>query len=66
MNWTTALTASLTSKLALRVSYALKYDRQPALLLVPPSAGAPPGTPDALFEFDTIDTILSASLVVKF
>jgi putative salt-induced outer membrane protein len=66
VNWITAVTASLTSKLALRLSYAVKYDRQPALTVIPPSAGAPPGTPDALYEFETTDTILSASLVVKF
>jgi putative salt-induced outer membrane protein len=66
VNWITAVTASLTSKLALRLSYAVKYDRQPAVTVIPPSAGAPPGTPDALYEFETTDTILSASLVVKF
>jgi putative salt-induced outer membrane protein len=66
VNWITAVTASLTSSLALRLSYTVKYDRQPALQVVPPSAGAPVGTPDALYEFETTDTILSASLVVNF
>lgn len=66
VNWITAVTASLTSKLALRLSYAVKYDRQPAVTTIPPSPDAPPGTPDALYEFETTDTVLSASLVVKF
>jgi putative salt-induced outer membrane protein YdiY len=64
--WVTSLTASLTAKTALKVSYTTLYDKQPVELLVAPDATAPPGTPSALFEFDDLDTILAASVVVNF
>jgi hypothetical protein len=34
--------------------------------LVPPDAGAPVGTPDALYTFEKTDTILAVALVVNF
>lgn len=64
--WINSVTATLTAKLALKVSYAIAYDNQPVIVLVAPDAGAPIGTPDAPFEFDDVDTILSASLVINF
>lgn len=57
--WVTALTAALSSQLALKVSYSMFYDNQPAVIVVP---GPAPG----LFVFDDTDSILSASLVVNF
>jgi putative salt-induced outer membrane protein YdiY len=58
-----ALTASLTQKLALKVSLTLLYDDQPVVVDVPPVA---PATAPAQFEFDKLDTILTAALVVNF
>lgn len=65
-NWTNSVTASLTERMALKVSYTMMYDNQPIVVLVAPDPGAPPGTPNAPFEFDDLDTILSASLVINF
>jgi len=65
-NWSNSVTASLTDRLALKVSYTMLYDNQPVVVLVAPDPGAPPGTPSAEFEFDELDTVLSASLVVNF
>ncbi len=56
--WITGVTASLSSRLALKVGYAMLYDRQPVEVLV----GAGP----AVIEFDDVDTMLSASLVINF
>ena len=64
--WISSVTASLTAKLALKASYAVFYDNQPVELIIGPDAGAPLGTSDAVFEFDDIDTVLSASLVINF
>lgn len=63
---TTAVTASLTDKLALKMSYAVTYANRPKQTLVPPDAGAPAGTPDAVFTFDKTDTVFSAALVINF
>lgn len=60
------VSANLSSRIALAVSYALKYDAEPPIILVAPNAGAPIGTPDAPYEFDDLDTILKASLVINF
>lgn len=62
----TALTASLNARTALKLSYTLLFDNQPVAVIVPPDATAPPLTPDARFEFDDLDTIFSASIVVNF
>lgn len=62
--WANALTASLTSKLALKVSYTMKYDNQPVVQTISAAPGFP--GPDVLFEFDDLDTLLSASLVINF
>ena len=58
-----ALTASLSQKLALKVSLTLMYDNQPVVVDVQPVA---PATQVAQFEFDRLDTILTAALVVNF
>ena len=56
-NSVTALTATLTDRLALKVSYTILYDNRPAVAVV---------TPTALYEFESTDTIFSAALVVNF
>lgn len=61
--WINALSASLTSKLALKVSHSLFFDNEPALALAAPVV---PATTGVLFPLDETDTILSASLVVNF
>ncbi len=58
--WINALTASVSEKMALKVSYTMKYDNQPVIIF--PLATAP----TLGFEFDDLDTILAASLVVNF
>lgn len=58
-----AVTASLTSKLALKVSLTLAYDNQPVVVDVPPTLAA---TATAPFEFDKLDTMLIAALVINF
>jgi putative salt-induced outer membrane protein len=62
----TAVTASLTTRLALKVSYSVLYANRPQESLVPPDPAAPIGTPDAVFRFDKTDTMLTAALVINF
>jgi hypothetical protein len=61
VNFLGGVTAKLTDKLALRVSYTLYYDNEPVLLIIP---GDDPGEADGVFAFDKTDTILAASLVI--
>jgi putative salt-induced outer membrane protein YdiY len=63
INFLAGVTAKLTGRLALRVSYTVNYDNVPVSQVV---AGDDPGEPDGLFVFDETDTILAASLVVDF
>ncbi len=56
-----ALTSTLMEKLALKLTYVFLFDNRPATVLV-----RSPGLPDAVFEFDKIDTRTAASLVVNF
>lgn len=65
-NWINAVTATLTEKIALKVSYGMAYDDQPIVVLVAPSDDAPPGTEDAPYTFDELDTIFSATVVINF
>jgi putative salt-induced outer membrane protein YdiY len=58
-----AVTASISQKLALKVTLALLYDNQPVVVDVPPVL---PATQPAQFEYDKLDTILTATLVVNF
>lgn len=60
----TAVTASLTSKLAIKVSYSVLYVNKPPTLEVPDTV-APIG-PGKIVAFDKTDTILAATLVVNF
>lgn len=65
--WMNSVTASLSSRLALKVSYTILYDRQPVVqTLFDPTD--PTGTIIAPvnFEFDKTDTVLAASLVINF
>lgn len=62
-NFLAAVTARLTAKLALRMSYTVTYDNQPIVVVV---KGDDPDEPDGTFEFESADTILSASLVISF
>lgn len=57
----TAVTASITSSVALKASFTLLYDNRPVVQVL-----SAPGFNDVLFEFDSTDTILAASLVVNF
>jgi putative salt-induced outer membrane protein len=61
VNSVTSVTAALTSKLALKTSYTVRYDNQPVVEVL-----EAPGFDPVLFEFDKTDTILSASLVINF
>lgn len=59
----TSVTASLTAKLALKVSYTVLFDRHPVEVVVP---GDTAEVPAATFTYDKTDTIFSASLVINF
>lgn len=61
-NSITALTASFTNNLALKVSYAIAYSNEPPVTLIP----GPTPAQDALYQFEKTDTILTAALVVNF
>jgi putative salt-induced outer membrane protein len=61
INSLTSVTAALTSKLALKTSYTIKYDNEPVV-----EALTAVGFDPVMFEFDKTDTILSASLVINF
>ena len=61
INSVTSVTAALTSRLALKTSYTLKYDNQPVVEVLTADGFDP-----VIFEFDKTDTILSASLVINF
>lgn len=60
----TSLTASMTSKLALKVSTVVLYDADPVVEDLDPSVDRPGG--EDLLEYDELDTILTATLVVNF
>lgn len=62
-NSVTALTAGFTNNLALKVSYAIAYSNEPPVKVIAANPG--PG-PDAIYEFEKTDTILTAALVVNF
>ena len=62
MNAKAAITSNISSRFALRVGWDLKYDRQPATLLVSSVATEPP----ALFRFQTTDAAITAALVISF
>jgi putative salt-induced outer membrane protein YdiY len=62
-NFLAAVTAKISAKMALRVSYTATYRTQPIVVEV---EGDDPSEPPGLFEFDKADTILSASLVIDF
>ncbi len=58
-----AVTARISAKLALRMSYTLAYRGRPIVIVVP---GDDVDEADGMFEFDAADSILSASLVIAF
>jgi len=58
-----AVTASISQKLALKVTLLLVYDNQPVVADVQPVF---PATQAAQFEYDKLDTIFTATLVVNF
>ncbi|HHN75188.1 MAG TPA: DUF481 domain-containing protein [Acidobacteria bacterium] len=64
VNAEASVTASLTSKLALKVGYSIKYDKSPVTTLL--TDPADPLAPPVLFEFDDTDTIFAASLVINY
>jgi putative salt-induced outer membrane protein YdiY len=59
-------TANLNKRVALNVSYEIRYDAVPVTVIVPGDPAALPPIPDALFQFDEIDTTLKAALVFNF
>jgi putative salt-induced outer membrane protein YdiY len=59
INWPTSITASVSSKIALKLTYLVLYDHQPASLVVAPG---PPPVLDVRKEFDGIFT---TSIVVN-
>ncbi len=53
--------ANLSNRIALAVSYTLKYDGEPVTVIL-----SDPGFPDVEFQFDDLDTIFKAALVINF
>ncbi len=62
----TGVIASMTKKVALKVSYTVLYRNRPVAVMIPPDATAPIGTPGALYTYEKTDTIAAASVVVNF
>jgi putative salt-induced outer membrane protein YdiY len=58
-NWLSSITASITSRVALKLSYLVLFDNQPAVLMVAP------GPPPVLDERKEMDQIFTTSLVVN-
>lgn len=65
-DWTNAVAVSISEGLALKVSYQLLYDHQPAQVSLPlfDASGAPTGTKVSV-EGDKLDTVLAVALVIK-
>jgi putative salt-induced outer membrane protein YdiY len=59
LNWISSITAAMTSRVALKVSYLLLFDNQPAILVVAP------GPPPVLDEREELDQVFTTSLVVN-
>ncbi len=64
VRWITAVQASLNKRLALKVGLTLLYDNQPVLEPID-DLGTPAFDP-VFFEYDELDTILTANLVLTF
>lgn len=60
----TAVTASMTSNLAIKVSYTVLYDNEPAVQIVTDTVG--PTFENVVVPYEKTDTILAAALVVNF
>lgn len=60
-----AITASLTNRVALKAAYTVLYDADPVVVVVPDGNPAPVDEPGR-FEFDDVDTIFTATVVVTF
>ena len=60
VNWISSITSSLSTRVALKVSYTVLYDNQPVVQVLDV------GPPVVAFEFDEMDTILTASVVLNF
>ena len=63
-NWVNAITANLTKRLALKATYTLLYDNQPVVQPID-DLGTPAFDP-VFFEYDELDTIFTANLVLTF
>lgn len=61
-----SVTAAINSKVALKVSYKIEYDRRPVVVMVAGDPNEDPVPDAAPFEFDATDTVLSASVVINF
>ena len=55
------MSASLSERIALAVSYGLKYDAEPVTVIL-----TDPGFDDVTYEFEDLDTTFKASLVINF
>jgi putative salt-induced outer membrane protein YdiY len=65
-DWTNSISVAISEGLALKTSYQILYDHQPALLKVPLVDGG--GTPTGgtvLTPGDKVDTVLTLALVIK-
>lgn len=64
---TNAISVSMNSRLALKVSWQLLFDNLPSLVAIPLTTGGGRPTGDTVFsELDTVDNLLTFVLVSNF
>ena len=57
---------TMTTHLALKVSYLMLYDHDPALQAVTVTPPGPPGPNEVFVELDELDTVFTTSLVINY
>ena len=60
LNWTNSLTVAMSTRLALKTSYQILYDNQPALV------GVPLGASSVFVPLEKVDTVFSVAIVANF
>jgi putative salt-induced outer membrane protein YdiY len=60
LNWTNSLTVAMSGRLALKTSYQILFDNQPALV------GVPLGTGSVFVSLEKVDSVFSVAIVANF
>ncbi len=61
-----SVAVNMSTHLALKVSYLVLYDHDPALQSVTVTPPGPPGPNEVLVELDEVDTVFTTSLVINY